>query len=101
MVFFLLLCSLVTPRHCDVTLLFVNYPRDVTLVFVVSLVTSHSCLSSDRYVGAGGLIALLSELLLGIYCVVLTVLAVISMVKTRGGYVTEITHTNRPLLSST
>ena len=40
-----------------------------------------------RYVGAQGLIAILSEIILIIYLIVLTVLAIRSMIKTRGKFV--------------
>ena len=45
-----------------------------TLIFVLA----------TRYAGAQGLVAILSELLLVIYVVVLTVMAVMKIVKTRG-----------------
>ena len=43
-----------------------------------------------RYVGAQGLVAILSEIILIIYLIVLTVLAIRSMIKTRGKYVLHV-----------
>ena len=59
---------------------------------VVGLCTvdlTHLCFGF-RYVGAQGLVAILSEIILIIYLIVLTVLAIRSMIKTRGKYVLRV-----------